>query len=94
MIQSFSIYLRFTNFMLSLQPTENTSRMKFFSHIVNILLKRQLLQNHLMPNLVSTWRNIPLRQIKSYTDNVFNLITVSVIDPMKNAISLHFQKNC
>ena len=41
-------------FMLTLELTENITRMNAASPIVEILLRRQLLQNHLILNLAMT----------------------------------------
>ena len=41
-----------TQFMLFLELTENTIRMNVASHMVDILLRRKLLQNHWNINLV------------------------------------------
>ena len=40
-----------TQFMLFLELTENTIRMNVASHMVDILLRRKLLQNHWNVNL-------------------------------------------
>ena len=51
MIQSFLSYSRLTKFMLTLELAGNTTRMKVDSPIVDILLRRQLLQSQLIINL-------------------------------------------
>ena len=56
--------------------------------MVDILLRRQLLQSHLILNLngekeeVLTWRNT--KQVKSYIDNNLNPLKLNVIDPTKD----------
>ena len=58
--------------------------------MVDILLRRQLLQDHLTLNLammkkrVLTRKNKLLKQIKSCTDNNLNLEKVNMIDPTKD----------
>ena len=61
------------------------------SHIVDILLRRELLQNHLILNLammkkkkVLTWRNALLKQVKSYIDINLTSAKLNVIDPTKD----------
>ena len=65
--------------------------MNVVSHIVDILLRRELLQNHLILNLammkkkkVLTGRNALLKQVKSYIDINLNPAKLNVIDPTKD----------
>ena len=65
--------------------------MNVASPMVVILLRRQLLQNHLILNLamrkikeILTWRNTLLSQIKSYIDNDLDPAKVNVIDPTED----------
>ena len=66
----------------------NTSRINAVFRMVDILLRRQLLQSHLILNLngekeeVLTWRNT--KQVKSYIDNNLNPLKLNVIDPTKD----------
>ena len=65
--------------MLTLELGVNTTRMNVTSRIVVILLRRQLMQNHLILNLaMRKARNFDMkkyiRQVKSYVDN--NLLII------------------
>ena len=65
--------------MLTLELGVNTARMNVTSHMVVILLRRQLMQNHLILNLaMRKARNFDMkkyiRQVKSYVDN--NLLII------------------
>ena len=74
--------------MYILDLVGNTSRKNAVFRMVDILLRRQLLQSHLILNLngekeeVLTWRNT--KQVKSYIDNNLNPLKVNVIDPTKD----------
>ena len=74
--------------MYILELAGNTSRINAVFRMVDILLRRQLLQSHLILNLngekeeVLTWRNT--KQVKSYIDNNLNPLKVNVIDPTKD----------
>ena len=74
--------------MYILDLVGNTSRKNAVFRMVDILLRRQLLQSHLILNLngekeeVLTWRNT--KQVKSYIDNNLNPLKVIVIDPTKD----------
>ena len=74
--------------MYILELAGNTSRINAIFRMVDILLRRQLLQSHLILNLngekeeVLTWRNT--KQVKSYIDNNLNPLKVNVIDPTKD----------
>ena len=77
--------------MRTLELAGNTTRMNVISHIVDILLRRELLQNHLILNLammkkkkVLTWRNASLKQVKSYIEINLNPAKLNVIDPNKD----------
>ena len=85
MMQSFLSLLRLTKFMLTLELAGSTTRRNVAFPMVNILLRRQLLQNHLILNLaLLKWRNILLRQIKNCFDDNFNPAKVNAIDPTKD----------
>ena len=65
--------------MLTLELGVNTTRMNVTSRMVVILLRRQLMQNHLILNLaMRKARNFDMkkyiRQVKSYVDN--NLLII------------------
>ena len=65
--------------MLTLELGVNTTRMNVTSRMVVILLRRQLMQNHLILNLaMRKARNFDmkkyLRQVKSYVDNTLLII--------------------
>ena len=65
--------------MLTLELGVNTARMNVTSRMVVILLRRQIMQNHLILNLaMRKARNFDmkkyLRQVKSYVDN--NLLII------------------
>ena len=65
--------------MLTLELGVNTARMNVTSRMVVILLRRQIMQNHLILNLaMRKARNFDMkkyiRQVKSYVDN--NLIII------------------
>ena len=74
--------------MYILELAGNTSRINAVFRMVDILLRRQLLQSHLILNLngekegVLTWRNT--KQVKSYIDNNLNPLKLNVIDPTKD----------
>ena len=74
--------------MYILELAGNTSRINAIFRMVDILLRRQLLQSHLILNLngekeeVLTWRNT--KQVKSYIDNNLNPLKLNVIDPTKD----------
>ena len=74
--------------MFTQELVENATRMNVASRMVVILLRRQLLQNHLIfsnmekPEIL-TWRNTLLRQVKSYIDNSLSPVKGNVIDPTK-----------
>ena len=74
--------------MYILELAGNTSRINVVFRMVDILLRRQLLQSHLILNLngekeeVLTWRNT--KQVKSYIDNNLNPLKLNVIDPTKD----------
>ena len=51
MIQSFFSKLRLAKFMLTLDLAGNTAKMNVASPVVDVLLRRYLLQNHLLLNL-------------------------------------------
>ena len=74
--------------MYILDLVGNTSRKNAVFRMVDILLRRQLLQSHLILNLngekeeVLTWRNT--KQVKSYIDNNLNPLKLNVIDPTKD----------
>ena len=58
--------------------------------MADILLRKQLLQNHLIINLAMTKskRNTLLRQFKSCIDYNLNSAKVNVIDPIKDNLTL------
>ena len=65
--------------MLTLELGVNTARMNVTSRMVVILLRRQIMQNHLILNLaMRKARNFDMkkyiRQVKSYVDN--NLLII------------------
>ena len=74
--------------MYILELAGNTSRINAVFRMVDILLRRQLLQSHLILNLngekeeVLTWRNT--KHVKSYIDNNLNPLKLNVIDPTKD----------
>ena len=76
--------------MPTLQLSGNTIRMYVACHMVNILLRRELLQNHLIVNLaklkskVFTRRNTLLKQVKNYINNRLYPAKVTVTDPTKD----------
>ena len=81
--------------MLTLELAGNTTRMNVASGMVDILLRTQLLQYHLIINLptkkkkqeVLTWINTLLKQVKSSIDNNLNPAKVNVIHPTKDNFS-------
>lgn len=83
--------LRLTKFLLTLELAGNGIIMNIISRIFNPLLRRELLQNHLILNLammkkkkVLTWRNASLKQVKSYIEINLNPAKLNVIDPNKD----------
>ena len=65
--------------MLTLELGVNTARMNVTSRMVVILLRRQIMQNHLILNLaMRKARNFDMkkyiRQVKSYVDNTLLII--------------------
>ena len=77
--------------MYTLQFPGNTARNNVASPMVNILLRRQLLQNSKLLDFKSSnngkqevlpWLNTSPKQVKSYTENNLNLAKVSMIDPI------------
>ena len=69
------------------------ARMNVASSIVDTLLRKQFLQNHLILNFndkkqdVLTWRNTMLGQTKSYIDNNLNPAKINVIDPTEDSFT-------
>ena len=75
--------------MHTLELAENAARMNVASHMVDILLRRQLSQNDLVLNLAVMKRkgfnmeNTLLQKIKGYNYINVNLAKINVIDPTK-----------
>ena len=75
--------------MLTLEFIENTIRTNVACHMVDTLLRRRLLQNHLIVNLevlksTLVWRNTLLREVKRYIDNNLYPAQANVMDPTKD----------
>ena len=79
--------------MLTLELAGNTTKINVTSLIVNILLGRQSLQNHLNLNLTMTKRKkfnmekCVTKEVKSYIDNNLNPAKVNMIDPTEGSFT-------